>query len=239
MDYPATIIIVEPNSIYRAGLLQVMQKSGFVNCIAIASVNEIRPNIPAEFGDILFLADLGSDEESISAGIDFIKETCSSARIVLVSDGISERQLAAAWQAGANGLVLKFVAPEVLTKSVELVLLGQPVFPMQVIEAMRSLRPTGMVNPIELRSALSRLSRREMEVLNYMCMGNANKVIARSAAISEATVKVHVKAILRKLGARNRTEAALWASPHGLVGEPASARLADSIGSTASGAVIT
>ncbi|WP_024586257.1 response regulator transcription factor [Aliihoeflea sp. 2WW] len=216
---PTNIVIIEQNEIYRAGLLYVLHQGGFENCSAISSLEELDSHAPAHSGKVLFLAEIGSDEEAISAGIEFINHACPNALIVIVSDFISDRQIATALRAGADGLVFKFVAPQVLTKSVELVLLGQPVFPMQVVEAMQSRRSAGSVDPIELRNALDRLSKREMEVLRYMCMGNANKVIARSAGISEATVKVHVKAILRKLGARNRTEAALWAWPHGLSGD--------------------
>lgn len=219
MPNAINIVIIEQNPIYRAGLLHVLHEGGFDNCSAISSLDEIDGHAPARSGKALFLADLGSDEETMSAGIEFINRECANALIVIVSDVISDRQLASALRAGADGLVLKFVAPQVLTKSVELVMLGQPVFPLQVLEAMRSYRSAGSVDPIELQSALGRLSKREMEVLKFMCMGNSNKVIARSAGISEATVKVHVKAILRKLGARNRTEAALWAWPHGLSGD--------------------
>ncbi|NDV86792.1 hypothetical protein GTW51_08760 [Aurantimonas aggregata] len=60
-------------------------------------------------------------------------------------------------------------------------------------------------------SRKERLSEREMEILNYLSSGFSNKVIARKCCISDATVKVHVKSILRKLGVSNRTQAAVWA----------------------------
>jgi DNA-binding NarL/FixJ family response regulator len=63
----------------------------------------------------------------------------------------------------------------------------------------------------DVRRALESLSAKEAEVLRHLCLGSANKIIARRFGIAEATVKIHVKAILRKLGARNRTEAAVWA----------------------------
>lgn len=60
------------------------------------------------------------------------------------------------------------------------------------------------------------LSCREREVLTCLARGGSNKGIARLCHISEATVKVHLKAILRKINARNRTQAAIWAIEHGL-----------------------
>ena len=60
------------------------------------------------------------------------------------------------------------------------------------------------------------LSEREIEILRCLILGYANKVISRRLDISEATVKVHVKAILRKLRVSNRTQAAIWAVKRGL-----------------------
>jgi two-component system nitrate/nitrite response regulator NarL len=65
------------------------------------------------------------------------------------------------------------------------------------------------------------LSGREVEVIRCLSQGKSNKFIARQWGISEATVKVHVKAILRKIHLSNRTEAALWARDHGLSVEQA------------------
>jgi len=61
----------------------------------------------------------------------------------------------------------------------------------------------------------SKLSEREVQVLDGLVRGSANKVIARKCAISEATVKVHMKSILRKIQVSNRTQAAIWALEHG------------------------
>ena len=61
----------------------------------------------------------------------------------------------------------------------------------------------------------SRLSQREAHILDGLVQGHANKVIARSCNITEATVKVHMKSILRKIQVANRTQAAIWALEHG------------------------
>jgi two-component system nitrate/nitrite response regulator NarL len=59
-----------------------------------------------------------------------------------------------------------------------------------------------------------KLSAREMEIVGLLKEGAPNKVIALKLDITEATIKVHVKAILRKIGASNRTQAAMWAQQH-------------------------
>ena len=60
------------------------------------------------------------------------------------------------------------------------------------------------------------LTEREREVLDHVARGQSNKVIARNLSITEGTVKVHVKHLLKKLGFRSRVEAAVWASEQGL-----------------------
>ena len=70
-----------------------------------------------------------------------------------------------------------------------------------------------MPNEDEINSVPS-LSRREMLILRMLMQGASNKMIARNLVITESTVKVHMKAILRKLRLQNRTQAAIWARNH-------------------------
>jgi two-component system nitrate/nitrite response regulator NarL len=70
----------------------------------------------------------------------------------------------------------------------------------------------GNQNPMAARNR--HLSNRETEILCWLMEGATNKVIARKLNVTEATVKVHVKAILRKIGVGNRTQAAIWAADH-------------------------
>jgi len=72
---------------------------------------------------------------------------------------------------------------------------------------------TGQAHAVETRTPT--LSEREIQILDGLVKGHANKVIARGCGITEATVKVHMKSILRKIRAGNRTQAAIWAHEHG------------------------
>jgi two-component system nitrate/nitrite response regulator NarL len=73
----------------------------------------------------------------------------------------------------------------------------------------------GAPQRVPLMRSLRKLSEREVQILNGIVKGNANKVIARTCDIAEGTVKVHVKAILRKIRVANRTQAAMWALKNG------------------------
>ena len=97
----------------------------------------------------------------------------------------------------------------------------QAVLPIEFVPSPSDLGSQGrwgmqVPKPVELdRNLLNEpilhLSPRETSILRYLSQGASNKLIARDIKISEATVKVHVKAILRKIGVANRTQAAIWA----------------------------
>jgi DNA-binding NarL/FixJ family response regulator len=78
--------------------------------------------------------------------------------------------------------------------------------------------------PVPLRIHPS-LSEREVQILDGLVKGHANKVIGRTCDVSEATVKVHMGSILRKIGAGNRTQAAIWAREHGYAANELNGRL--------------
>ena len=84
-------------------------------------------------------------------------------------------------------------------------MLGEAILPSDIVLTIA----TGREEALHLQRG--KLSNREAEILVFLKEGAPNKVIARSLNLSEATIKVHIKAILKKAGVRNRTQAALWA----------------------------
>ncbi|MBT2134032.1 response regulator transcription factor [Croceibacterium sp. LX-88] len=145
-----------------------------------------------------------------------LRKAFPKSRLVLLSDTFELDSMIEAVRAGADGYILKEIACECLLESLKLVAMGEKVLPGQLIEHL----PHGSMianshNKVEADLA-SLLSEREIETLRCLIMGYPNKVIAYRLDISEATVKVHVKAILRKLMVQNRTQAAIWAVNHGL-----------------------
>jgi two-component system, NarL family, nitrate/nitrite response regulator NarL len=119
-----------------------------------------------------------------------------------------------------TGFCLIASGPEVLIKSLELVTLGESILPFEVLRSLMDAAHQNQSQPLQNNTAepklselkASKLSPREAEILGCLREGAPNKIIARKLDVTEATVKVHVKAILRKIGAANRTQAAMWAS---------------------------
>ena len=155
-----------------------------------------------------------------------IRRWSATVKIVLMADESRFQEIMTVAR-HADSVILASGAGSALLKSLELVLLGQRVYPAELFQGARAHEPIndagcGTVVPAPAHDdilhigtangfyhALRNLSAREVQVVNLLCDGSPNKIIARKLGISEATVKVHVKAILRKTHARNRTEAAI------------------------------
>lgn len=151
-----------------------------------------------------------------------LKARHPAARAIVLADHFDVDAVAAARLAGADGFCLTTCCREVLIRSIELVMLGEVVVPSELVVTMiESSHSRCMDYPLmpsheKLVGAAPQrpLSNREIEVLTLLKEGAPNKVIARRLDVAEATVKVHVKTILRKIGVHNRAQAAIWAAYH-------------------------
>ena len=96
--------------------------------------------------------------------------------------------------------------PELLLEQIHRAVTGK----MVLSEAITEILATALRQPKSVNSPLSSLTNREYEILSLIAQGMSNKMIARELDISDGTVKVHVKHLLKKLGLRSRVEAAVW-----------------------------
>jgi two-component system, NarL family, nitrate/nitrite response regulator NarL len=149
-----------------------------------------------------------------------VKERSPETRIVALADQFDLSFVRTAHEVGVNGFCLTASGPDVLIKTLELVMLGESVLPFEVVRSIMDSAPQNRNQPLQDNMAepkLSdlngcKLSAREAQILGCLTQGAPNKIIARKFDITEATIKVHVKAILRKIGVANRTQAAMWAT---------------------------
>jgi two-component system nitrate/nitrite response regulator NarL len=130
-----------------------------------------------------------------------------------------DADLSAALRAGAQGYLLKDIEPEDLVPALEAALQGSNVVARELVGSLARLvrGDAGPQKEARPRQApFAELTPRELEILECIADGSSNKMIARQLDITDGTVKLHVKAILRKLGLRSRVEAAVSAVEHGL-----------------------
>jgi|UPI0006891C88 two-component system nitrate/nitrite response regulator NarL len=217
----AIVFPVCTNPLLRLGLENILSEAGFVVWHDIldgfSSLPSIDDEVPA-----LFIIDGSSFASGAIDLVRRLKAHAPAARIVILADAFDPDTVSAAWDAGVHGLCLSTHKQDVLIKSLELVMLGEPVLPATVVLPIAGIgarnthhEAAGDSNETKFNGHPNRrLSNRESEILTCLKDGAPNKVIARKLNLSEATVKVHVKTILKKIGARNRTQAALWAAKY-------------------------
>jgi two-component system nitrate/nitrite response regulator NarL len=213
------VALIGSRVLLREGLARILSAADFNIVTAASSVDDIAANTLPRDQSILLVLDVGDGELSTIRQIRTFKEQYPTARIALLGehDRLSESHIIAAFEAGAHAY---FVEPTSATfiKSLELVMLGEVIVPPAVMsllgqrynEVTVSRSATAEVSREVDSEYTPRLSAREICILRRLIAGDSNKMIARNNAIAEATVKVHVKAILRKIGVSNRTQAAIW-----------------------------
>ena len=118
--------------------------------------------------------------------------------------------LSSALRAGLDGLLSRRMSAEALKRSVELVLLGENVFPARVAET-----GANTYDEDDLAESLG-VSVRDLNMLRLLARGMSNRSISEQTMLPESTVKSQVRQALARIGATNRTQAALWAIEHGL-----------------------
>jgi len=189
--------------------------------------------VPQLYGQmpILFIIDSNLYLNGVGNVVRDLKGQHANARIVILADGFDLEEMKVALQAGADGYCLATTGCEALIKYLDLVMLGEVVFPStaflnatllsgETAAPRKENAPITMTLPQTERlaetkdSVIRTLSSREAEILQCLMEGAPNKVIARKLEVAEATVKVHIKAILRKIRVANRTQAAMWAVNH-------------------------
>jgi two-component system nitrate/nitrite response regulator NarL len=153
-----------------------------------------------------------------------LKAQYPSARVVVFADHLDPVTMMRALQAGVNGLCSTRMERDALLKALELVMLGETFIASALVLTMLDETSQAHESRQAITSAVTptndtaarhhNLSGREVEILKQLMEGESNKVIAKKLGIAEATIKVHVKTILRKVRAQNRTQAALWATAH-------------------------
>jgi DNA-binding NarL/FixJ family response regulator len=221
------IILVGTNILLREGLVRILRSANFRIVASVSCVDDLLPSKVQLHQPLFLVVHTGGDFGAAVEQIEMFKDQHPSGRIAVVSDHYRLGDLVSAFRAGANGYFVDVTSCEVFIKSIELVIMGETIFPPTFLPFV--LDPEGNCfgeaapRDANNRAALintentlaPQLSTREKLILRCLIEGDSNKCIARKIDIAEATVKVHVKAILRKIRVQNRTQAAVWGMNNG------------------------
>jgi two-component system, NarL family, nitrate/nitrite response regulator NarL len=212
------VLLIDDHALVRKGIEELLQSRG-VQVVASVGSGEEGVRRARELPVDLILLD---GKMPGMNGIDTLRELRAAgvrAPVVMLTMSREDADLAAALRAGAQGYLLKDIDPEELVPALEATVKGNNVVARELVGALaRLVGEKAGPEPAAPRPAapFAELTPREREILECIADGMSNKMIARALDITDGTVKLHVKAILRKLGMRSRVEAAVAAVEHGL-----------------------
>jgi two-component system nitrate/nitrite response regulator NarL len=215
------ILLVDSHQLSREGLRRLLGSETHDVIGAARSLTDAADQIVAGLDpEMLVYAFDDSTPEDQSAIVDQLRAQFSGLKVVILANNVSSSLLSQAINAGVSACLLRDMSIEALSRSIELVMLGQQVFPTQaalMLIGNAGLGPSysGDGSSVGRSSQTRGVSGREGEILRSLLSGYSNKQIARQLGISEATVKVHLKAVMRKINAQNRTQAAVWGLANG------------------------
>jgi two-component system, NarL family, nitrate/nitrite response regulator NarL len=224
---PFSIILIGPHVLLREGLTHILSDAHFRIAASAASLEDVTANVGQRNDRLFLIIESNGDANIALAQIKIFKEQHPDGRVAVLGNRQRSAEMVAAFQSGANAYFDSEEKSDAFIKALELVMLGETILPPELLFYVRHPQGEERYQRIEHypeepgpRTAAAselewpQLSFRENCILRCIVEGASNKVIARKIDITEATVKVHVKAILRKVRVRNRTQAAIWAMKH-------------------------
>ncbi len=203
------VLLADDHDLVRETLAAFLLSEGFAEVRAVpdlaAALAEISRSSPFDLVLLDYQMPGMNGLDGLSLAQAAVRAAGHATPIAIIS-GTTSRDLAeAALGAGAAGFVPKTLASRAMVAAVQAMALGEVFAPLSLL----------MQEP-PVAEALAALTRREVDVLRGICEGKSNKEIARDLNLQEVTVKLHVKTLSRKLGAKNRTHAAMIARNSGI-----------------------
>jgi DNA-binding NarL/FixJ family response regulator len=204
-DPPLKLLIVDDHFVFRAGLKAVLSLRKDFRVVAeagdaVSALAEFRKHEPG-----MTLMDLRLPDGTGIEALRRIRQEFPAARVLMLTTFDGDEDIHRALEAGACGYLLKSVPGPELLRAIEAAALGKCYIPPQVQRRL------------EERASFGELTDREREVLPFVVKGLTNKDIARILKFTEFTAKAHVRSLLAKLGAADRTELVAIAVQRGLV----------------------
>ena len=212
MSAPIRILVADDHPIVRDGLVAILSAHPGFEVVGEAGdgVETLR-HVVERRPDVVLL-DLEMPTMDGVEVLQRLRQSGSSARVIVFTAFDTDDRILAAVRAGAQGYLLKGAPRDEIFEAVRIVHAGNSLLqPVVASRLLRQVSDDGVV-----AQGIRSLTSRELEVLRLVMRGLQNKEIAHELVVTERTVKFHVSSILMKLGAGNRTEAVAIATKYGL-----------------------
>jgi two-component system, NarL family, nitrate/nitrite response regulator NarL len=209
-----TVVLIGTNRLFRQGLRRLLDPEQFVVAGEVRDLAMLDELIGERLAPDFVVADLNGCHNADLEGLRCLRAEHDELRVVVLANTLCLADRARLLNAGADGYLVNELSAEALSLSLLLVMQGEKVLPSTLAGVLASER--GEARNGVLVQAQRNLTERERQILTCLLNGHSNKHIARALTISEGTVKVHLKSLMKKIAAANRTQAALWARNHGI-----------------------
>lgn len=202
-----SVMLVDDHPLLRKGLRQLLAFEDELQIVAEASSGAEAIALANELDPDLIILDLNMQGMDGHQTLKKLRDDGVTSRIVMLTVSDSNEDVIKAISLGADGYLLKDSDPDELLEQIKKAVHGK----MVLSEAVNAALADAIRRPVEKPATdLGQLTNREHEILELIAKGRSNKLIARELDISDGTVKVHVKHLLKKLNLRSRVEAAVW-----------------------------
>ena len=207
------ILVLDKHGIYRTGLRSLIgAKIPRAEVIEASSLIEALPPIRSGAFDLVLVGTGLSDCRPLDS-LKAAREASPATRFAVISSSDTRADILASLAAGFHGFISKHQSDTDILAAITDILSGRIYAPWSLAQADDGDALGGSFNEealpkLSTEADLCKLTKRQREVLSLLARGRSNKEIARALDIAEATTKIHMAALLRALGVRNRTEAA-------------------------------
>jgi len=198
------VIIVDDHPLMRKGIQQLLSLEPQFQIVAEASTGVAALSFAKKQAADLILLDFNMQEMSGLETLKALRKAGYSAKVVILTVSDNKQDVIAMINAGANGYLLKDAEPESLLTDISRIIAGDLVVSEKLRPYLKELDQED-----NIRNRLANLTNREQQIFQEIAKGYSNKEISDNLHISEGTVKVHVKSLLKKLQIKSRVEAAI------------------------------
>ena len=211
------IVLIDDHALFRVGLKGLLERSG-IEVIGCAGNGREGIELVRELNPDIVLLDMRIPDMSGIEVLKALRDGGAEMPVVMLTTSDRKEDLVESLKSGAQGYLLKEMEPDELVTALHNIMDGKTVIAPDLTGVLAQAVQGGEpeTRDEESGSPFATLTPREMEILTHLAIGQSNKVIARDLGISIGTVKLHVKAILRKLGVHSRVEAAVMAVENGI-----------------------
>lgn len=211
------VLLIDDHALFRMGLGELLERRG-IEVIAAEGDCERGINLVGALSPDVVLLDMRMPAMSGIEVLKALRDADARMPIVMLTTSRDESDVVQSLQGGANGYLLKDMEPDALIHALGDIVGGQTVVAPELAGVLaRAVQGDNVPSGAEdVQHNLAELTPREHEILCLLAEGQSNKVIARNLGITDGTVKLHVKSILRKLQVHSRVEAAVIAVERGM-----------------------